>query len=60
MSSVKVQAALTRAEEVAEKKHSAVWTAREGGGQGGPACAEISGNRWQSSRRGSTQTRTLA
>ena len=26
---VKVQAALTRAEEVAEKKHSAVWTARE-------------------------------
>ena len=27
---VKLQAALTRAEEVAEKKHSAVWTAREG------------------------------
>ena len=26
---VRVQAALTRAEEVAEKKHSAVWTARE-------------------------------
>ena len=26
---VKVQAALTRAEEVAEKKHSAIWTARE-------------------------------
>ena len=26
---VKVQAVLTRAEEVAEKKHNAVWTARE-------------------------------
>ena len=27
----KVQAALERAEEVAEKKHNAVWTAREAG-----------------------------
>ena len=54
---VKVQAALTRAEEVAEKKHRAVWTAREAADK---ADQHVLNLRQRMAERGSTRTRTLA
>ena len=57
---VKVQAALARAEEVAEKKHSAVWTAKEAADTRGPARAEPPATHGRAHGEASTRTRTQA